>query len=101
MLTRGFCAYYTRVVRVLASVDNTTPRSSPAAHTFDVAASEAGEEDIVEDSVDKDLHGKQISVLAFHPQKYERRTNRLTISHGDELTNPLRVVSKKHEDELM
>lgn len=55
---------------------NNTSRSAPAHHTSEVRAGEAGDEDIVEvsvDPVDENLHGKKVSVLRLDPHKFDRK----------------------------
>lgn len=55
-------------MQIFGSVDNATPRSELAAHIPDFRAGVASDEDAVKDLVDKDLHGKEDSVLPFDLQ---------------------------------
>lgn len=63
-------------MRVHGIPDNTTPRSSPSAHTFDVKAGIIENENTVGpivDSVDDNLYCKEVSKLPSDPQKYSRK----------------------------
>lgn len=51
--------------------------------------------------VDKELHGKEFSMLSFDPRRYSRKETRFIIFQVDEVSSPLRAVSPKHEDEMM
>lgn len=88
-------------MQVLGSADNGTPPSSLAAHTSDVGARKEGKEDIVQVSVDENLHAKKFLGPSFDPQKYECKEIWLIVSEADEVTNPLRSSSRKHKVKVM
>lgn len=88
-------------MRLLGSGDSIKQRFSPATPTSEVGGSEEGGEDIVKVPVSGNLHGKEVSVLPFNPQKYEREEIWLTIFQVHEVTSPLRAVSQQHDDELV
>lgn len=88
---------------MLGSADNTTPRFSLTVHTSDVDVGETGDEDVFGapvDSVEKNQRDREASMLPVDPQKYNHEKTLLTNSQIDEMSNPLRAVFQKHEDEL-
>lgn len=62
-------------MQVFGSAENILLCSSPAVYTSDVDDGKSSDEDSIEfpaGSVDKELHGKGVSVLFFHLQKFNR-----------------------------
>lgn len=88
-------------MRVAGNADNITTGSSPAAHSSDVEAGKERGEDIDQVPADEDLHSREALVLPFNPQKYERKKIWLTVSQVDDVTDTLRAVSHKHDEDLM
>lgn len=91
-------------MRVVGSAENTTPRSSIAAHSSDVDVGEKGDEGSTKISLDlagEDLQGRKLSASTLHPRKCNRKETWFTISQASEVTNPFRAVFKKREAELM
>lgn len=80
-------------MQVAGSPDSITPRTGPAAHSSDVGAGEQKDEDIFKNPVDEEGHSREVSMLPFGSQKYNRKRIWPTISHGDKVTSPLRAVS--------
>lgn len=96
MLSRSCYVRDMRAVQVVGRVDNTTPLSSPAAHTSEVGAGKVGTGSIVGTFVDlvaRNLQGEDVSVLLFTPQRYKSKDTWLTIFQVDVLRSPLRAVS--------
>lgn len=62
---------------------------------------ESSFEDAVDVSMEDNVAGKEVAVRPFNPQTYKREQIRLSSSQVDEVQNPLRALSEKHEDDLL
>lgn len=101
------CVWDTRAFQVVTSAEYSTPRCCPTAHTLDGSADEMGDKVINEvaevpvNPVYEDLHEKTVSVVPFSPREYNRKGIWLLSFQIDGVTNPLRVIPKKHEQDLI
>lgn len=99
--TSSFYAWNFCAVRSMSLSVSPTLASSAGPHTFVIANVESSAKDAVEAFIKKDRTGNAAVVCIFDPHIYKREENLLTTYRLDRVQKPSRVVSQKHQDDLL
>lgn len=101
LYTSVFYALVSRETRAVSASAGRKPAFSAGALSSVMADDERSREDVAEVHTDDDVAGKQVAVRSLDPQTYRREEAWITIFPVDKDQNPLRAVSRKHENDLL